>query len=54
MSYWDVNWYPMILVGRTGSEEPREKVLGKSKITKQVEAESQITKEVRVPSKVIP
>jgi hypothetical protein len=54
MSYWDVNWYPYILAGRTGSETPREQVIAKSKITKEIREESKITKEVRVPSKVVP
>lgn len=54
MSYFDVNWYPYILVGRTGAEVPREQVIAVSKIKKEVREESKITKEVRVPSKVVP
>jgi hypothetical protein len=52
--FHDMNWYPMILVGRTGSEVPREQVIAKSKITKEIQGESKVSKEVRVSSKVVP
>lgn len=54
MTFFDVNWYPMILVGRTGSEVPREQVIAKSKITKEIRGDSKISKESKADSKVIP
>lgn len=54
MNFFDLNWYPYILAGRTGSEVPREQVIAKSKITKEVQGQSPIQKESRQPSKVIP
>lgn len=54
MSFWDLNWYPMVLVGRSGNETPKETVLADSKITKKVEGQSVITKKVSAPSKGVP
>ena len=54
MDFHDPEWYPYVLAGRTGSETPREQVIAKSKITKEVSAKSPIAKESRVNSKVIP
>ncbi len=53
MDFYDTYWYPMVLVGRTGEEEPQEIVDGDSIITKTVDGESIITKSVDVSSTVI-
>lgn len=54
MNFHDSNWYPYVLAGRTGSEEPKEKVYADSKITKKAEGQSVITQKVTVKSQVIP
>lgn len=53
MDFFDLEWYPMILVGRTGEEEPKEVVDGVSIISKTVDGDSRITKTVDVKSTVI-
>lgn len=50
--FYDAEWYPMILVGRTGNERPREKVLAESRIIKKVREDSLITKKIRVPGSI--
>ncbi len=54
MNFYDTAWYPMILVGRTGTEVPKEIVKADSKITKTLKAPSPITKIIKVRSTVIP
>lgn len=54
MDFFDPEWYPYALVGRTGSETPKEQVVGKSKITKEVRGTSKINKDSKADSKVIP
>lgn len=54
MQFYDTAWYPMILVGRTGTEFPKEIVKAASKITKTIKAPSPITKIIKVRSTVIP
>jgi hypothetical protein len=53
MDFFDEAIYPMMLVGRTGEETPKEIVDGQSVITQVVEGESVITQVVVVPSTVI-
>jgi hypothetical protein len=52
MDFFDQHWYPMILVGRTGTEVPKVIVEGKSRVVKQVDGKSKVVKEVSVKSEV--
>lgn len=64
LSFYDTPWYPMMLVGRTGSEIPKEiveadsiitkEISGLSLITQEVNGDSIITKELDANSTVIP
>lgn len=54
MNYFDSEWYPMVLVGRTGNEVPKETVDAESVITKEVDGESPINKESDANSTVVP
>lgn len=52
MRFYDSEWYPMILVGRTGNEIPKEKVFADSRIKKRINANSFITKEINGNSEI--
>ena len=52
MDFFDPEWYPMMLVGRTGNEVPKVVVEGRSKVTKQVDGRSPVVKQVDVKSEV--
>lgn len=54
MNFYDTEWYPMMLVGRTGNERPKTVVEAASKVTKIIEAASPVTKVVKVKSQVAP
>jgi hypothetical protein len=54
MNFFDTEWYPMILVGRTGNERPKIVVEAVSKVTTTVEANSKVTKTVELKSQVGP
>jgi len=54
VSFYDSEWYPMILVGRTGQERPKIVVEAKSIVTKVVEGDSKVVKVADVKSQVPP
>ena len=53
MQFFDSYWYPMMLVGRTGREVPKELSKGDSLIVKTEKASSEIIKTVKAPSEIV-